>query len=511
MTYRMMLFFMLAAVLPLSPCLAGELCVRPLEAFASHPVIREEHPEFLLDANAFFWRLDAEAGRGLPTLRFEDPLKAGAPSTESHPIRSQANVYALMIDDSLSMRPFWDNAREAMQRLLDLIPPSESTGLYRFSEDLVLVQEPVPVPDIPDGKSRIAAITLAGKDTQLYLALLKVMDALKGSPAFNRHILLFSDGDAEDRARTLEEVLRRAGEQDVRIHSIGFGRAGRSGTALNMEVLRTLSQGTGGLCHFFENPETMEALFRRELARHSLVGLVRPGNLESLVYGQESLRLVARMETEDGEIQTFEKTVPVTGTRTFGNMRAALLYHTAAMPFWQILLLGSFAFLLFFAILPGIPLGLWYWRKRRLRAQMNGGKGMEGNAVWQEATSARLAFLKSEMDRIARKMDAGGQDPGGAGKALAFLVEDGGRVHGIFGATVTLGRSEENGVVLDDAAVSREHAVLQFKQGRFVWMESSPRNPTRINGEEVVVSREIWPEDRILCGTTELRFTLEAE
>jgi len=71
------------------------------------------------------------------------------------------------------------------------------------------------------------------------------------------------------------------------------------------------------------------------------------------------------------------------------------------------------------------------------------------------------------------------------------------------GASLTIGRSSDNGLVLHDARVSRHHARLQSRRGTLVFTDLRSTNGSRVNG--VRVAEVVLGEgDRIEVGDTVL-------
>ena len=71
------------------------------------------------------------------------------------------------------------------------------------------------------------------------------------------------------------------------------------------------------------------------------------------------------------------------------------------------------------------------------------------------------------------------------------------------GASLTIGRSSDNGLVLNDARVSRHHARMQARRGTLVFTDLRSTNGSRVNG--VRVAEVVLGEgDRIEVGDTVL-------
>ncbi len=70
---------------------------------------------------------------------------------------------------------------------------------------------------------------------------------------------------------------------------------------------------------------------------------------------------------------------------------------------------------------------------------------------------------------------------------------------------ITIGRSGENAIVLQDSLVSRRHAELEFDGAHVLLRDCGGKNPIRVNGSEVQDYR-LLHGDRITIGHTELLF-----
>jgi hypothetical protein len=90
----------------------------------------------------------------------------------------------------------------------------------------------------------------------------------------------------------------------------------------------------------------------------------------------------------------------------------------------------------------------------------------------------------------------------------ALLLLDGRRL--VVGPEgVTLGRSRECDIVLQDPNVSRKHAEVRPRGGSWVVADLGSTNGSRINGRSIQGSEVVKPGDQIEVGSTRLTFELE--
>jgi len=69
-------------------------------------------------------------------------------------------------------------------------------------------------------------------------------------------------------------------------------------------------------------------------------------------------------------------------------------------------------------------------------------------------------------------------------------------------AAVTIGRSDENSVRLDDRFISSRHALICLRDGRRLLVDRGSTNGTFVNGERVDDEIELRDGDRIALGNT---------
>lgn len=93
------------------------------------------------------------------------------------------------------------------------------------------------------------------------------------------------------------------------------------------------------------------------------------------------------------------------------------------------------------------------------------------------------------------------------GEAVVALVEK--TKDNAFQRRVTLGRTTNNDIVLEDASVSRFHAWLQLNE-KAVWeiVDAGSRNGTFVNGRRLAqkVGQSLDNDQRVRIGSVELRF-----
>jgi hypothetical protein len=90
----------------------------------------------------------------------------------------------------------------------------------------------------------------------------------------------------------------------------------------------------------------------------------------------------------------------------------------------------------------------------------------------------------------------------------ALLLIDGKRMM-VGPAGVTLGRSRQCDVVLDDPNVSRKHAEIRPRGGSWVLTDLGSTNGSSINGRRIDGPEVVKPGDELEIGTSVIKFELE--
>lgn len=101
------------------------------------------------------------------------------------------------------------------------------------------------------------------------------------------------------------------------------------------------------------------------------------------------------------------------------------------------------------------------------------------------------AVFQSETDAPTQLQSAVGTQNAAAGitQLEAYLVIDGRKTVSLNKPVITLGRHNENDIIIGSATVSRKHAQLRWRFGRFILYDLSGRGQTAVNGHQI----DEWP------------------
>jgi hypothetical protein len=477
----------------------SDFTVYPLRdpSVCSWPLVQHLREELRNDPNAFLWLLQGGA-EAEPAISLSEEASGVSLPFANELLPPPLASYALLIDNSISMWPEWEQAKNALKDVYALLPQGSVIGIHSFSEQLETIRPLAPAPPEERMALDMTGLATSGQNTLLYTSLRTIIEQLAAAPVLRRTIFLFSDGGSEDRALTAGELARLAKETGTVIHTVGFSgapnrRTGAKRDPRDMDILRYLAEETGGRFLPYENADGLKEAFNKTPALAA--GIVSFGAARSLPFGQTRLKLALQQTDVGGKSLRHERTIAVEGARSFDNVLVSISRATGGRD-PKLLCSGVLGFLLLLVLVRTLI-------SRRMALRKESQREQEALAARkrQEEQNEQLAGIAKTLEGVLQ--DAAREE---AEKTYGWLIAENGPVYALTSLSIRIGRSAENDVLLPDSFVSNEHAILDFKNGRFVWTDRSPTNATIINGERVAGSRVVCPGDHILCGTTGLRF-----
>jgi len=121
-----------------------------------------------------------------------------------------------------------------------------------------------------------------------------------------------------------------------------------------------------------------------------------------------------------------------------------------------------------------------------------------------QAESSGRTMIYSTAGRVAEPLEERARSR----NETALLLMAGRRL--VVGPTgVTMGRSRQCDVMVDDPNVSRNHAEIRPRGGSWVFSDLGSTNGSRLNGRRLEAPEVLKPGDEIELGTTVLKFVLE--
>lgn len=130
-------------------------------------------------------------------------------------------------------------------------------------------------------------------------------------------------------------------------------------------------------------------------------------------------------------------------------------------------------------------------------------RALHESVLRQEMLDVRRAALTAAS---AREHTLDGASASRGGRAVARLVAASGRVHDLVGPATRIGRLADNDIVLDDAEVSRHHAVVSDTGATFVITDLRSANGVVVRGRRIRGSVALDGGDEVRIGQYEFVF-----
>lgn len=405
------------------------------------------------------------------------------PVQVSHGAPADGVAYLIVVDTSGSMRDLLPPAAEALAGFVSRLGDRDRAALISVAEQATTVVGFTA--DRANLATALRALTAVGRRTELFYGLYGGLDQLSapGLPT-RRVVLLVSDGRNEGRDYTIDDCLKRATDLSATI--VGFGiDLGAQGLPAPLSVQR-LATMSGGLYVKVEPGQSWDdklALAQRFVQARATVSWTS-------TLPQDGKPHQVTLRVRSGDIvrdRSFTVTTPLAVVPFWSRTWSGL-------PYWA---LAAIAGVVLIGLAAGVAVGV-----RRSRRKLR--------AIEQalEDERARTAEEKQGLDRKlgemqARIEDAGRQpsatpsvpgpgpalspadkrrtvyQPGGAPsgveayRAAAVRVETGvlaGSRLPLLDGRTTLGRDDDNNVVLEDEKVSLHHAAITARGGVY-WLE----------------------------------------
>jgi len=458
----------------------------------------------------------------------EEPHEGGTISVSGELARAVPDsgvAYLVAIDTSGSMKSLLPEIQIALVGFVEQLAEADRVAIVTFNNDVSVVRH------FTDDRSNLVTsineLASGGTTTELYFGVISGLDQfeLDGLPK-RKVAIVISDGKDEGTAYTLDSCIDRARAVDVNVLGLGI-TSGDSRALLNV---RRLAEETGGLFVQFEQDQDWSAkldLLRRHVeSRWRFVW-------QTTLPGDGATHDV-RLQVNLGSVSvSHDLSVDTPVVRDLEAERKKLIIAGAG---------GGLGLLALFLI-------IWVVLRGRKKRAAEAAAGLAEEKASQTAAQNALGEQLQEVTRKIESLDrespqvptpisesqaagggatstsqeklkrktvfAGGPEAGQEGYRSASLVYlegplSGSRVPLVHGR-VTLGREDDNGVVLDEDRVSRYHAAVTGEGGVF-WIEDlESANGTFVNDTIRVAGRHgLSSGDTIRIGGIVFRFVGEA-
>ncbi|MET0552789.1 MAG: FHA domain-containing protein [Vicinamibacteria bacterium] len=413
-------------------------------------------------------------------------LLAAAPAPGAEP----GYLVALVVDTSGSVgAPELDRARALVDDLLDGLPKGSEIAIFRFDDQVRLVQPRTARRD--EVKGALSRLASSGRHTALYDALYDATKYVREGPGGRGALVLITDGLDEDSALKLEDGLRVAEEARVPVFTIGVGKAQEQG-------LRRIAKLTGG--------------------EYAPIARARG----AAIAGHIAARAAAAVPTAVAPAAEPPRPSPAPAvTATPAAPPTTTAAHAPEPPrrIWPWLALAALA-------VGGALLAVMASRRGREARCPTCRRPLDHpfatcRACFPEDEpfpSRRHADHTLQPELSATVLTKVGAAEESAEKTIVLrdrpmltvtTGKEAGRVYDLRrDGSTSLGRARANDIVIDDVACSNEHCRVRPEEGRFVLHDLQSTNGTFVN-ERRVSSQTLEAGDVVQVGETHLTFWRE--
>ncbi|HSV96089.1 MAG TPA: FHA domain-containing protein [Spirochaetota bacterium] len=433
----------------------------------------------------------SNGGRGAPgdltdenIQVYEDGFRVNYVSVKPSAKDAVAASYVLAIDSSKSIRPKeLERIKKAARGLIALSSPADGFAVVRFNDEVKIACTLTTARDRLD--RCVSETRRHGSRTSLYTALYDSIELLGREADGAKAVIVFSDGRDEGSSLEGGDVVALAKEMSVPVHVVAVrpGKASR-----RLERIARLSGGNFIRCC---TEEDVRALY---------------GTLKSGGSNRYDVRFRS-MAAADGKARSVEvrlryDSIADRDVREVTYRRGIAGVELPALP--QILLVALILLII------GLLIGCVFILLRRgtlaiRRAAMNPAGFAPGLRPPFSADEFEAALKRDEEAKLHRDRLVTSQDPEYV-YAKAWLVQkdgpEAGKKFPMYWEEITIGRDEENAIVVRDDAVSLRHARIRETKGAYYLFDLASDNGTFLNGKKLLRPRPLYDWDELRMGRT---------
>ena len=456
---------------------------------------------------------DSESGQGKAQIRCELRFAVPAEVSQATITANGSNLQLIngskYIDDS-SRKSAWlfliDHSNPAraktvkanidfVRSIIEKAGNPHRIGVAIFDSDLEII---VPIgSNDAEMEAKLASIKAEGRATELYSsALAAIKDHLASFDADRKALVIMSDGKAEDTAYSHTDVVHAARQAGVVIYGMGYPE--RASDTPHIQILQRLAEDTDG-------PFAETAAGSNEIdpafAGNFFAYLENGGMFETKpveLFGSQQISLETILENggvlKHQQIMKFADAPEPEPVPENEPSTAPEPISTPVEPALD----GPFALLE-----PYMPeLARW--------ASKNEIVAWAGIAGLLLLLLVLIGFCKIVKGLFGRSSRADMQqpvqmEPRAPVYGWLEMVSDRSQRHVIDRNSTRIGKQQDNDICIQDQYVSRQHALLEIKEGRAFIHDLDSLNHVYLNGQ-AVTSSEVRDGDNIAFGKVEFRF-----
>lgn len=385
--------------------------------------------------------------------------------------------YVFSIDTSRSIQKSSFNKSKSLAKgIVESARDGDMFAVYRFNDDVQLMTAFTHSRD--EVIRAIDTMRPRGSKTLLYNALYDSINLLERLKSDRRSLIVFTDGMDEGSSITEGDVIKLAKESRIPINVVLMKGSKRARTTARLARL------TGGV--FIDDPSRVKgediykkvgnALGRKYLLKYRT--MIAPGDKPHLI----EVRLRAhRLSDRDSR--------EVVYTHWFGRGLLGSISSIALVIFIAVLIAFFIAAIVYIFRRGGVV----FKKPRRDAVPLAHGLEFEKAVAMDEQIRRQQEPLLTPQDTEYVY-------------ARSWLVEkdgpEAGKKFPIFWEEMTIGRDEENGIVIPDEAVSLKHAKIKKIRNAYFLFDLVSENGTYLNDKKLLRPKPLYDWDEIRIGRT---------
>lgn len=409
-------------------------------------------------------------------IQYADPVATGVDGAYLEGNTSQATLrvsnilpteISILIDTSKSMgRSYRRGIKSLLQKWIPALEKNHaSISLSTFDKNLKLVYR-----SSDHNLSKVLKrIRVKGQVTELWRSIKNALNQLAREKAKRKLLVVFSDGDYEDtEAYTSKDVIALAKKHHIRIAALGYNEK-----KTNLQNLRILAEETHGKIWIADKKHALKQSFMKEfdqLVASEFMIHIPTAALHPTFSSKQTLGIVLTHQGKKVQTLSVEVETSMMNLSFWEKYKLYLLIGTAL-----ILLL-----LIFWLLMP---------------------KKEEEIEVIEETMDE--STIINEHTLIPEPLPEPTPTP------VAWLESMGGAHHDIYRFPATIGKGSGNDVIIEGKYISRNHAVIDFKDGIFTITDRNSKNGTKVNGITIKEPTVITPGTKIELGPYKTIFVLK--
>jgi VWFA-related protein len=411
-------------------------------------------------------------------LVYEDGYRVNYVKVRSGGKEKEILYFVFSVDSSRSVHARdLERFKKVARGIIESAEPDDMFAVYRFNDEVNILTSFTN--NRPELMKSIESITGHGSKTHLLTSIYDSIDLLSRVERHRKAVIVFTDGRDEGSSIGSEDVIAYARQAKVPVFFICVKKPGTT------RHLSRISKLTGGSVFCGTSPGEMTGIYRQ---------------VKSTLQSRYSVQYKT-MIRPDGKAHAVEVRLRFDSLRDFDTREILIKrrFDGIELPSaLQVLLI------LLVLLLIGMLLCLALYFIRR------GGTHIKAAVAVPPADSMIARDFRKMMDhdekqKLSRDRIITPEDPEYV-YSRAWLVEkdgpDAGKKFPIFWEEVTLGRDEENGIVIADNTVSLKHAKIREMKGAYYLFDLASDNGTYLNDKKLLRPKPLYDWDELRLGRT---------